>query len=295
LDHPSQPSIPKTVSQWENAPRSLAATAAVLLVLVLTLFIVAYRYGIPMVGRFVAERLPASVSVAVSDNMLASLDEHALRPSRVSGDRQRALTAAFLGLRTERRAAGYRLLFRESEAFGANAVALPSGIIIVTDALINLAHDDREILGVLAHEAGHVEHRHGMRLVLQTSVLTLVVGWVVGDFGSIIALAPTALMQAHYSRDFEREADASAAAALRRSGISPAVLADMLERIESSERGRASQQDPESPAMKRIPSDRDTRQPTPPEETGDAGNRSLFDYAATHPATSERLEYLRSK
>jgi Zn-dependent protease with chaperone function len=267
----------------------------VLLLLGLTLLIVAYRYAIPMVGRFVADRLPASVSVAVSDNMLASLDEHALRPSRVSDDRQRALTTAFLGLRTERRAAGYRLLFRESEAFGANAVALPSGIIIVTDALINLAHDDREILGVLAHEAGHVEHRHGMRLVLQTSVLTLVVGWVVGDFGSIIALAPTALMQAKYSRDFEREADAYAADVLGRSGISPGVLADMLERIESSERTRARQRDPDPPAMKRMPSDRDAGQRTPAESAGGAGEQSLFDYAATHPTTRERLEYLRSK
>jgi Zn-dependent protease with chaperone function len=36
--------------------------------------------------------------------------------------------------------------------------------------MVAFARSDDEILAVLAHEAGHVHHRHAMRLVLQQSV-----------------------------------------------------------------------------------------------------------------------------
>ena len=57
---------------------------------------------------------------------------------------------------------GSVLLFRDGGKFGANAFALPSGKIIVTDQLASLLNDE-QIVGVLAHELGHVVYRHGMR------------------------------------------------------------------------------------------------------------------------------------
>ena len=89
-------------------------------------------------------------------------------------------------------------------------MALPSGTLIVTDAFVMLAANDDEIVSVLAHEAGHVEHHHGLRLVFQNSVVALVITWLVGDVSTLLAAAPTALLQAKYSRDFERDADAYA-------------------------------------------------------------------------------------
>ena len=50
---------------------------------------------------------------------------------------------------------GYRLEFRYSEGMGANAVALPSGLIIVTDQLVTASHQDDEIIAIMAHEIGH--------------------------------------------------------------------------------------------------------------------------------------------
>jgi predicted Zn-dependent protease len=129
---------------------------------------------------------------------------------------------------------------------------------------VRLSRDDREVLGVLAHEVGHVEARHGLRLVAQGAATTLVIGWLVGDFTSVIAVAPSALLHARYSRDFEREADTHAADVLLSRGISPAFLADILERIEAN------------------------REPA-------ARPAGPIEYLSTHPATRQRLEYLRER
>ena len=117
--------------------------------------------------------------------------------------------------------------------------ARPRGFHLVTDELVALAGDDERVMAVLMHELGHVELRHGMRMLLQGSAVALFMTWYAGDVSSVIAMAPTALIQSGYSRDMEREADDYAAAALRAQGRSPALLADMLQRLsESAGRGR---------------------------------------------------------
>jgi Zn-dependent protease with chaperone function len=116
-------------------------------------------------------------------------------------------------------------------------------------------------------------HRHSVRLVLQNSAVALFMVWAVGDFSSIIAVAPATLLQAKYSRDFEREADAFAADLLVARGIRPAMLADLLERLDASQKGKESET-------------------SAPEV---ASSPSLLEYASSHPATSERLEYLRGR
>ena len=91
----------------------------------------------------------------------------------------------------------FDLFFRHSEALGANAFALPNGIIVVTDDLVNLAEHEDEILGVLAHEIGHVVGRHALRRVLQNSGVVLLVAGITGDIVSISSLA--AALPALYS------------------------------------------------------------------------------------------------
>ncbi|TMH81378.1 MAG: M48 family metallopeptidase [Betaproteobacteria bacterium] len=124
---------------------------------------------------------------------------------------------------------------------GANAFALPSGIIIVTDGLVRLSRSDDEVLGVLAHELGHVKHRHTMRRLLEGSVTALIIAGVTGDVASttsLAAAAPTVLLQTKYSRDNEREADAYAVQMMRRADLDPTHLARILTRMERSGGGR---------------------------------------------------------
>jgi predicted Zn-dependent protease len=223
-----------------------------------------YVWGIPFLAGVVAHRLPAVVADTLSEQTLAALDRDVFTPSAISRERQQAIDAAFRRLTMPADASGrYQLVFRKSDDIGANAMALPSGTIVVTDGLVTLARDDREILGVLAHEAGHVDGRHGLRGMLQSSLVGLVVLWLAGDVSSIAAAAPAALVDASYSRELEREADAYAVQVLTANGIPLTYFADMLRRLEAS--------------------------------SGAAGTPAALRYLSTHPATEERLARLEGR
>jgi Zn-dependent protease with chaperone function len=211
-------------------------------------------------ARSAAERLPASALDTLSAHVLLTLDRTLLAPSELTHDRQLRLLQRFAQLRfpdlPDERVA---LLFRRSEAFGANAFALPSGLVVVTDDLVELAASDEELLAVLAHETGHVAGRHGLRNMIQSSVVSILVTWYIGDISALAAAAPAALLEARYSRDLEREADAYAAAALGVNGLSPTLLADILERMSA--------------------------------ESGDLPD--ALAYLSTHPTSAERIAQLR--
>src|SRR5262249_55980314 len=160
-----------------------------------------------------------------------------LKPSSLPPRRAGALRAKFDEMN---KAAGdvgtLRLEFRASPAIGPNAFALPGGTIVVTDELVKLSRNDEEVLAVLAHEIGHVRHRHTMRQLLQGSATALIIAGVTGDIASTTSLAasaPALLLQTKYSRDYEREADAFAVELLKKTGIGPEHFAAILRRLET--------------------------------------------------------------
>lgn len=120
-----------------------------------------------------------------------------------------------------------------------NAFALPGGQIIVTRSLLDFADDPDELAGVIAHELGHVAHHHPTAAAIKHAGGAFVIGLLIGDVagGSAIAAAASTLLDARYSRDAEREADAYAAALMRANGYDPAAAAALLERLER-EHGR---------------------------------------------------------
>jgi Zn-dependent protease with chaperone function len=252
--------VPGRVSQWEGSVAWIAAGAVAFVVVL----ILGYLYGIPVLAKTVANHVPAVATDRLSTEVLAVLDRQIFTSSDVPPARQQELEAAFgrLELASSARGATYQLAFRKSDLLGANALALPSGTIVVTDGLVTLARDDREILGVLAHEAGHVDHRHGLRTVLQNSLVGLVIAWFIGDVSTIVAAAPTALLEANYSRELEREADSYAMQVLRANDIPVRHLADILRRLDA--------------------------------ESGRSDASGALGYLSSHPATAERLQQLET-
>jgi Zn-dependent protease with chaperone function len=130
--------------------------------------------------------------------------------------------------------------FRAGGQIGANALALPGGILVFTDEIVALAQHDDELVAVAAHELGHVRHRHVLRQIL-ASTGVLVVGQVVlGDVSGILDLAgglPAILLQSGYSRDMESEADAHALAMLERACLPPRRFSDLLGRLDAAHGG----------------------------------------------------------
>lgn len=252
--------------RWRWAMTAIGITLAV--------FFAGYHWGLPAISEWLAFRMPDTVLARMGGSTLSLLDRMAFVPSKLPQSRQQALSDAFARLAAPGGATSgntrYTLHFRHGGAVGSNAMALPDGTIVVTDQLVNLAAHDEEILAVLTHELGHIRQRHGLRMLIQGSIVAFVVSFYLGDVSSVAAGLPTLLLQARYSRDHEREADQFGSAMLKANGMSPARLADMLGRLEESHRGKG-------------------RQLSGKEDAFSAG-----DYLQSHPATRERVDALKN-
>jgi Zn-dependent protease with chaperone function len=218
-----------------------AAAAAALLLLVLVG--VGWRWGVPLAATGVLAVLPHAADKAVGDAALLSIEERWLEPSHLPAARQAQLREAFARTVAAAYPPGpgpatapiWKLRFAAADKnIGPNAFALPGGTIVLTDALVELLKDqDDALMGVLAHELGHVRHRHGMRAFVQFSLVSAVASLVLGDFSSVLAAVPAFVAQMAYSRDAEREADIESVRLMRASGRPPGALAVLFKRLQA--------------------------------------------------------------
>ena len=221
--------------RWARHLESRLGYALAALVISVLLMFAGLRWGVPAGAQLAAHTLPPGLDRHIGEESLRLMDKISLSPSRLPAARQRALTRQLAAQCRKQVCPPYTLLFRNSTLFGANAMALPGGTLVVTDALVKLAHNDSEVLAVIAHELGHVEHRHSLRLALQSIGAGVILVAVTGDIGSVSDLAaglPSLLLQNGYSRDMEHEADTYALAWLNTACIAPRHFADILGRLD---------------------------------------------------------------
>ena len=223
--------IRRLEARWIYALLAVIATAAGTAGFVL--------YGIPALAAHAVRYIPQSVDAYIGADSLRVLDRSAFQPTRLPPERQAQLRRLFAEVAADAGSDGahYRLELRSGGALGANAFALPSGIVVLTDQLALLSRNDDELRGVFAHEVGHLVNRHAMRMVVEASGSSLLMIGVFGDVSgvsSMAAAAPAVLVNSAYSRDLEREADAFAFRWMRRHQVDPGRLADLLERLEKA-------------------------------------------------------------
>ena len=246
---------------WVNQMESRWHFIVITVVLVIGLAFGMVGYGLPALSKSVALALPISIDQRLSEGAAGLIEGELFKPSELPLERQQAIATEFIRIINQLNDEhSFSLIFRKGLA--ANAFAFPSGIILVTDDLVNLAQTDAEVVGVLLHEAGHVVNRHGLRLLLQSSAVTLLVTAITGDFSAstgFIAALPMLLLKKGYSRDLEREADDFVLEYMKAQGLSTQPFADMLQRISQNH-----------------------------EHTD-----SIWQYTSSHPATDERISRLR--
>jgi Zn-dependent protease with chaperone function len=142
------------------------------------------------------------------------------------------------------------------------------------------------ITAVLAHELGHVRHRHGVRLLVQATVLSGLAAVVLGDFSTVLAGVPVLLGQASYSREAEREADAEAVRILRAAGISPEVMVTLFDKLEEEMNKEEMKENAgQDPAGNKGQGERGSRASVQDSWLGIA--------FASHPADADRVRYFR--
>jgi Zn-dependent protease with chaperone function len=257
---------------------------ALALVLLVVVAVGGYRWGVPTLATGVVAVLPAEVDRHLGDAALASLDRDWLEPSRLPAATQQAWRERMQRFveaaepDPARRVPWELHLRRGGEALGANALALPGGHIVITDEMLALlaGHEDT-VLGVLAHEYGHVERRHGMQAVARLALVSLALTAAFGDLSSVLLAVPVLLAQADYSRDAEREADSISARLLRASGRSPEAMVVLFEKMAAERRGDSPPDDAAS-----APKGRRLRPNLP----------IAF---ASHPQDDERIRFFRDE
>ncbi|ETX06441.1 M48 family metallopeptidase [Candidatus Entotheonella palauensis] len=199
-------------------------------------------YGIPQMAKRAAAATPQPLIDTISNQSLALLDKQLFEPSRLDAARTGSLQQQFQDLiRDSGSTVSARLIFRRSPKMGANALALPSGLVIMTDELIYLSRNDRELLGIMAHELAHVEQQHGLRNTYQSAGIFLLISMLLGDVTSMTSTAstlPTLLIETGYSRQFETAADTFAGQYMLQQGWGTKPLRDILQRI-AGEKGGA--------------------------------------------------------
>ena len=234
---------------WRGTLIAFAITVAVL--------ILGYFYGLPAASEIIAKTLPENVERTIGRETLSFLDKRILAPSELSVAQRKAIITRFKSLTPPQEGApDHEILFRKS-TIGPNAFALPSGQIVLTDELVRLLDSEDALMGILAHELGHLHERHIMRRIIQSSTIGALATFLFGDVSAVIASIPTIMLDMKYSRDAEREADDYAIAMLKANGIGLSKLALVFEKL-----------------------DKDSNAPVP--------------YLSSHPPASERIERVRN-
>lgn len=225
-------------------------------VTVLCVILAMFKWGIPMAAYYAAHTLPEQ-TLQDAGNQAEKLVMKLTQPSKLPEKRQQEIRALYQKLQHPNPA---QILFRQGGTLQANAFAIPNNTIVLTDELVNLAKNDHQILAVLAHEQGHLHHRHSLQQVFRgvgTGVFLLI---ITGDSSDLLNNVPIMLISAQYSQAFELEADLYAINELKRLQLSPQHMADILVHLHQAH------------------------------EHNDEGSLQML---STHPATRERVQQVQ--
>ena len=153
-----------------------------------------------------------------------------------------------------------------------NAFATPGGYIYINKGLINVAENEAELAGVIAHEIGHAHARHVASIIEKSQKLNIatlaaiIAGAFLGGGGeataaiAAFAVAGSSSMTLKYMREHEEEADRLGITYLVSAGYYPTAMVDFLKIMKQHEF-----------ISKTMPS-----------------------YLLTHPGTDQRIFYLDS-
>ena len=250
-----------------------------------------FKWGVPSASHAVAQALPQETGNIIGKNTLEFLDDYLFEPSKLDKSQQQQINDHFYntllvqvnetkGLNDH---VNYTLHFRswgEDETAIPNALALPSGDIILTDKFVELSQNQDEIDSVVLHEIGHIEHRHTLEMIVQSTLVTTAVTLFTGDASGAADMGiglGSLLLSTSYSRNFESEADQYAFEQMLTAQIDPTSFANIMDRM--------------TKFMEDGEFDENTNEQnnTEPSNTNEDKN-NVFDYLSTHPSTADRIK-----
>jgi len=137
----------------------------------------------------------------------------------------------------------YRFVVVDSPVY--NAFACPGGVIFVSDELVRAMNDESELACVLAHEVGHVAHKHALKSIRRAQFLSgvgkLTAAGMKGSqgqqFQNMIGDLQNVLFDKGLDKNMEFEADLAGMETAYRTGYDPRGMVRVLEMLQQKEAG----------------------------------------------------------
>lgn len=227
-------------------PRFGLARALGLGVAGLALLVAVVWVALPRLAEWTAAQIPVSWEEALGERafeelteVFAAIQQDAPKFCETAAGRAALdrLTARLAGPAAAQVEVPYRFRIAVLDIGMSNAFALPGGRVVLFRGLIENAGDASEVAGVLAHEMGHVTHRHGTQAILRSLGIEVLFGLMLGELGEgLFGGIGASLLSLSYSREAEAEADRVALALLDETGIGTQGLAAFFERLAGGDR-----------------------------------------------------------
>lgn len=113
-----------------------------------------------------------------------------------------------------------------------NAFAMPGGHIIIYSGIIDEMEDYAELVGLLAHEVSHVNHRHSLRSIFRSLSSYIFISVLLNDVNGVTAVLVenvNSFKNLSYSRKLEAEADKEGLKILYHNQIDPNGMVKLFE------------------------------------------------------------------
>jgi predicted Zn-dependent protease len=126
---------------------------------------------------------------------------------------------------------------------GVNAFASPGGLVHITRGALGLVKNEAELAGVLAHEIGHVAHKHTVNAIRKNKAVQMGTSAATKDRGAalnqITNKAYEMVLENAFDRGDEIDADKASVQYTQKAGYASATLADFLTRLDERNQNQA--------------------------------------------------------
>lgn len=230
-----------------------------------------FKWGIPYFSKEIAHSLPTKTNILISKNTLDLLDKHIFKKTEISQKTILQIREHFhsniASLGKLEDGLKYNLHFRllKSGDFSLpNAMALPSGDIILTDKFVQLCQSQEEMDSVLLHEMGHIVHRDSLQILISGTFISVAIMAIIGDVNFLADMSVgigSLLISSSYTREHEHKADIYAFEKMLSAKIDPIAFSNIMNRMSEY-------------MDKYLSSDDEV---------------DLLEYISTHPKTNQRI------
>jgi beta-barrel assembly-enhancing protease len=244
------------IGWYQNLIDLGSATHWGIAIAVLAIIGLCYVYAIPWVGEKSAALIPKEYDDKLGNS--AWIENQYFMSIDSSKTKLLNSFAKQLNLKNTK-----KLKFTVVQSDEVNAFALPDGNIVVFTGIIKEMKNYDELVGLLGHEASHVNNRHSMKMLCRSLSGYIFVSLILGDANGVMAVIGdnvNSLQSLSFSREFEHQADSDGFDILVANKVNPKGMSNLFKRLKTHN------------SSIRIP-----------------------EFLSSHPVTEDRITYIDSR